>query len=250
MISKVSLKDLEFSARFDQIMKSFNFGKTVQIDVCHTPTPVQFSRPYFFYGICFNHAFAFFEYFFSSHRSIAASRVICIQCTYASFALTVLFLKFILSDYNCSRIPNSVSGHTFFNVFHFLAWLSLVMNSHRTRTIFEKFMFLITQSLNIGNVYGTFIGGYHTPRQMLYGGLCAIIVFLFMRLFYRKLNSFKFIFLFINSLIWYSICQFVLNIHVSKMYIIPLVSSFGFALITHFIYKERLYHLSSKKTTN
>lgn len=97
-------------------------------------------------------------------------------------------LKSILSDYRCNRHSNSVSGHYLFFVYmsftlfhlhiHQVGLLDASLASYRTwkkllfattETIFFTVSYTLFLAFSLYIMYNTYIGGYHTIRQILYG---------------------------------------------------------------------------------
>eukprot|EP00761_Pharyngomonas_kirbyi_P012625 gb/GECH01012652.1/.p1 GENE.gb/GECH01012652.1/~~gb/GECH01012652.1/.p1 ORF type:complete len:312 (+),score=16.14 gb/GECH01012652.1/:1-936(+) len=118
---------------------------------------------------------------------------------YYTTAVLVTALKHILDDTQCSRRPNSVSGHAAFYAFMpaALAFIygriknqsSVPLDGvsrkgqiywHRSNTMFVA-MELITILLTLINGYHTYTHGFHSPRQITYGivlGLLALLAFI------------------------------------------------------------------------
>uniref|UniRef100_A0A7S1J562 Uncharacterized protein n=1 Tax=Eutreptiella gymnastica TaxID=73025 RepID=A0A7S1J562_9EUGL len=98
---------------------------------------------------------------------------------FGSFAL-VLALKYILDDRNCSTHPNSVSGHT--NLFVFTIPTLFVLRYRSARhPPFRKseciwlLPYLGTIVLSVWQLFRTFVWGFHSLRQMLYGGAFGVM---------------------------------------------------------------------------
>lgn len=97
--------------------------------------------------------------------------------------LVVVFLKDLLDDSLCNTKPNSVSGHTCYFIFYILNLY--YMGMYRTppedvekpswRRHMFNICFIIVLVLAIVNLSNTYTGGYHTPRQMIYGGLTGLL---------------------------------------------------------------------------
>ena len=77
--------------------------------------------------------------------------------------------KFILNDRRCAGSPNSVSGFTFISFYSFIIWLVEYINTDIEYTTFHKIFFFMYESLCLINFTATYIGSYHTYRQILYG---------------------------------------------------------------------------------
>ncbi|KAI5514021.1 hypothetical protein TVAGG3_0773950 [Trichomonas vaginalis G3] len=97
---------------------------------------------------------------------------------YISGSMIVFALKSLLNDRTCSLKPNSVSGHTFYNIFFIIAsWV--LFRSDKEQKPFYLFILLLALNFSLcANIVVTYVGGYHSIRQMLYGGVSSIIVYL------------------------------------------------------------------------
>lgn len=138
----------------------------------------------------------------SSHPSFKLQRLLQIYCVALPGFLIVTYLKYRINDYTCSEIPNSVSGHTYFNVFFSLQWLVLIYNNFAVKSVFHQFYFIFVEFWHVANIIYTYLGGFHTPRQIFYGALLAIVTVIFLKLMENKQTSFYVKYYFLNITIW------------------------------------------------
>jgi len=94
------------------------------------------------------------------------------------------FGKVLLRDNLCSQRYNSISGHYFFYIFIYLTEFLIfikafeVVENHNRRVLLIPSVGLFSLSLvvMISQLVYTYTGGYHTPRQIMYGSWIALAV--------------------------------------------------------------------------
>ena len=79
--------------------------------------------------------------------------------------------KFLLNDCRCAGKPNSVSGFTFISFYSFIVWFVEYMKSTKEYSPIHKIFFIFNEALCMMNFTATYIGSYHTYRQILYGAI-------------------------------------------------------------------------------
>jgi len=121
-----------------------------------------------------------------------------------------IILKHALGDFSCHKHPNSVSGHVNYHVFYALSALYIILHSSYIpkKSLFHSFkkngwillsygLFLVS---SFATLWRTWSHGYHTPRQMLYGGLLGILShFLLITLVYSGRRSSRMLLFFLGS---------------------------------------------------
>lgn len=114
---------------------------------------------------------------------------------YGSTYLLCYALKIILGDSTCHEHPNSVSGHYCFHVFYILSTLFLIVQLERDPQALRHYSGLLWQDFNsvrseskllimtyvvfvccsLFTLSRTWIFGYHSLRQILYGVILALL---------------------------------------------------------------------------
>ena len=115
----------------------------------------------------------------STHRFLRMCYLVKMLGCYHTFVFIVQMFRHSLGDCACSRSnsPNSVSGHAHAHVFHCCLWLSWYRSKHRPSTFTDKLFLAITLSVHSANQIITYVGGYHTPRQLCYGAFFGFLNF-------------------------------------------------------------------------
>lgn len=126
-------------------------------------------------GIFMSFLYGFYLFFTTSKPAKRLAHLSIYYGVFFVFVNLVEMLKVVIGDYTCNTVPNSVSGFSFVCVYNFTLWLFDYKRSGKYKTAVHKLLFLTVELLCLFNITATFIGGYHTPRQMLYGALCSVI---------------------------------------------------------------------------
>ncbi|OHS97231.1 hypothetical protein TRFO_36584 [Tritrichomonas foetus] len=161
-------------------MKSQEFHKSF-LDTCfgedgsriRPKIPIFISSFYLFY------IFQFYIIFCSSRWSQKLIEFVIYQGSYYSFSHLGYFLKAHINDFNCSTHPNSISGHTFYHLFFYVTFYVTYHHSKKAKSTLHKLSYYICQILHLVNLSLTYLGGYHTPRQIIAGAIFGIIVLIF-----------------------------------------------------------------------
>lgn len=104
-------------------------------------------------------------------------RLIHMTGIYQAGQMLTFYMKVILNDFRCSKVPNSFSGHTYFNIYFILSWLyDFSRNINRKTLPLIIYVFLMV-TLSFISILITFYGGYHSLKQMFYGGLVGVLFF-------------------------------------------------------------------------
>jgi hypothetical protein len=114
---------------------------------------------------------------------------------YSCFSLVTFWLKAVINDTRCSQIPNSVSGHTFYNTFYFTMWMAQYLMSGKYKSTFHRLFFFSAEALHLINQAFSYLGGWHTPRQIIYGALVTVGASLLFLAFRHVHYIYSFIFL-------------------------------------------------------
>lgn len=170
---------------------------------CPIQNQVHPKVPVFFYSLQFVFFYSFYMCFISSHKITKFIDTIIFFSSYFSFAFLAYYIKDVLGDTTCNGRPNSLSGHTFYNVFFFTSFLTNYFSLGKNKSIFHRLWLFIVEVLLLVNISLTYLGGYHTPRQMVYGavmGLLVVVLYKILRtLFSRSTNILLYL---VNLLIW------------------------------------------------
>jgi hypothetical protein len=118
----------------------------------------------------------------SAHDTLASeicllhSSVALLSC----FSFVVFWLKAVMNDTHCLIVPNSVSGHTFY----FTVWMADYVNS--SKSTLHWLFFFSEEVLHLTNQALCYLGGWHTPRQIISGAVGALLIFLTFRCVHYK----------------------------------------------------------------
>lgn len=98
---------------------------------------------------------------------------------YYTTLMVVILLKYFLEDRNCSKHPNSVSGHFNIVVFSFLTLVHLKFHNQLNPKLKLLYFlsFIVSLISSIIMLIYTYFHGYHSIRQIIYGTSTAIISF-------------------------------------------------------------------------
>ncbi|OHT07687.1 hypothetical protein TRFO_24025 [Tritrichomonas foetus] len=170
---------------------------------CPLEHRVNLNFPLFFASIPIALLYDLYTIYRSSRRTSKFVDCVILHGAYFSFAFLAYFLKDYLNDTTCQGRPNSVSGHTFYHVFYFTDRLVTFYSSGKRKSLFHSFYFFINQILHFVNLSITYLGGYHTPRQMLYGAIVGVhVTILYFLLKQRASKKANLIFYALNMGIW------------------------------------------------
>ena len=166
-----------------------------------------------------NIIFSFYLYYSSTKKILSLSILLTILGLFLSGFYLTMAAKVILNDTTCNDRPNSVSSHTFFSIFFFLIWNTNYLMKHKKQSKTHLILMIITDLSLILTTIHTYLGGFHSLRQMFYGFLFAIFYY-FLYLLISKIFSKK------NRLIF----TFLISI-ISIIYSINYASILGFPII-------------------
>jgi len=162
------------------------------MDVCFRDVitnPLKLKIPLFPICVVSNIAYMFYQGLTSSKRYLKSLLLSNIFGTYVFGSFVVLLLKNALMDSRCNVHPNSVSGHAFFNYYFFMSWF-VTMKDFRRKSLIHRSLFIIVELLLSSSFMLTYFGGYHTPRQILYGTLVAILFLLYLVFIVKRLRPY------------------------------------------------------------
>lgn len=183
--------------------------------------------------------------FISSHLITKFVDTTIFFSAYFSFAFLAYYIKDYLGDITCQGRPNSLSGHTFYNVFFFSVYLTNFLSLGKTKSIFHKVYLLFLETVLLANISLTYLGGYHTPRQMMYGAIMGILVVTFYKLlkavFTRRTNL---LFYFVNLLIWLYVSMTFTSIKPSYgLIVIPGIACGALIILAYYLERKEIRRL-------
>lgn len=152
------------------------------IDRCFRAREGPLRSPYkyvFPTDLIFNWIYCALLVFKSSYTIRKLKQVWLVQGIYFAFGFIVFFSKGYLQDPNCHTIANSVSSHAFFDFFFLLCWSNGFHQTQYKAGIFDYASFTINIFLHVVDMALTYLGGFHSLRQILYGMGFAVLAFLF-----------------------------------------------------------------------
>lgn len=117
--------------------------------------------------------------FRSSRPSLKALRFACYFGLFSVGMMMVPILKVVIDDRTCLSVPNSPSGHTFYHIFVALIFAHRFWSGGKYRSGFAKIFMTALLGLHGYNIVIAYIGGYHSIRQILYGAVFAVGLYLF-----------------------------------------------------------------------
>ena len=163
-----------------------------------------------------------------------------IHLNYFSYGWLLYCLKHWLQDHRCMGKPNSISGHTFFNIyFAFLFYYSLFY-LNKNKNFLQTFFLMIIELLQALSIILTYVGGYHTIKQMIYGFFFPIFPITQMYLFSKFSQK--------QQLLYHSAIYFlflVLGLSTTQsppsfpLYTLPSLLFFGACIFTSTIIKPQ-----------
>ena len=113
-----------------------------------------------------------------------------IHLNYFSYGWLLYCIKHWLQDYRCMGKPNSISGHTFFMVYFGVLFIHSYYRFNKNKPFFQKISLIILEICLALCVILTYLGGYHTMKQVIYGFFFPILpvtqIFLFNRFTFRQ----------------------------------------------------------------
>ena len=147
----------------------------MHLDECFPKIEIPYSHNLFGIGLLLALAYGLYQMIITTHPSIWKVKLSIIFGVFMTFIFITFLLKLYIGDYKCSTVPNSVSGHTFVNIYFLLTWSFSYFNSGKYKTAFHRLYYYILSILLCINCVFTYLGGFHTPRQMIYGLMAAIV---------------------------------------------------------------------------
>lgn len=154
--------------------------------------PLNTKIPIFLVAVCLNIVYCI-GLFATKNKRSKAIEIIGVWGFYIIGSMIVNGLKTTMNDFTCNTKPNSVSGHTFYNIYFLISSLSLFASDHTRKTLFSTILLIILHLSFFCNIFITYIGGYHSPRQILYGAICGVIFYLLYRITSRLFNTWDFL---------------------------------------------------------
>ena len=146
------------------------------LDACY-PFKIRQEYPLFLISLPFAVIYDLYICITSSRPIVSLrKKYINFHGAYQSFVFVLFYLRNYLQDYTCSQKPNSVSGHAFFQVYFFINRLIDFLTTNRKKSLFHTLFFIFNEAMNLVNLSLTYLGGFHTPKQMIYGAIFGIIV--------------------------------------------------------------------------
>ena len=139
-------------------------------------------------GIYMSFLYGFYLLFITSRPVQRITRLSIYFGIFFIFVNLVELLKVKLGDYNCNTVPNSVSGFSFVCVYNFMLWMFDYLRSGKYKTLIHKLLFSSVELLCMFNITATFIGGYHSPRQMIYGAMCSLAALVLVLVLFRLME--------------------------------------------------------------
>lgn len=212
---------------------------------CPIQYQVHLSVPLFFYGLGLAFLYSVYLFLISSHKSLKFVDLTIFYGAYSSFSLFAFYLKDYLADSTCQGRPNSVSGHTFFNFFFFSNFLIRFLSLGKDKTLFHKLFLFIVETLFLVNSTLTYLGGYHTPRQMLYGILLGVFVVILFNAFKAMLSRrTNLLFYMGNLLLWLYVATQFSSVKPSfNLIVSPALFSLVFCLIAYYVERKEIQKL-------
>lgn len=111
--------------------------------------------------------------------SLKALKFVCNYGLFNVFMMVIAILKEIINDRTCSDKPNSPSGHTYYHVFIVIMFLTRFFHKNKYRSLMSKLAMAVFLGLHGYNQTITYIGAYHSMRQILYGAIFGAAVWFF-----------------------------------------------------------------------
>ena len=136
--------------------------------------PLEEPIPIFKIVFLMNIFYIIYQIFTGSNFSNSKYRLIHTTGMYQVGQMLTYYLKVVVGDFRCSKVPNSFSGHTYFNVYFILSWLYDFSKNVRHKTLLLIFYVFLMISLSFVSILITFFGGYHSLKQMFYGGIVGV----------------------------------------------------------------------------
>jgi hypothetical protein len=136
--------------------------------------PIRPDFPIMIVGIMTSLFYGFFLFLHTTRWHLKFVFFTQVLLCYSCFSFVVFWLKAAINDTRCSIVPNSVSGHTFYNMFYFTVWMAEYVNSGKYKSTFHRLFFFAAEALHLTNQALSYLGGWHTPCQIIYGAFVAV----------------------------------------------------------------------------